>query len=178
MSNQLRDDLEGIRNLLEDPARWVKGAEHSPGNGTGGKGDRWCLIGAAKHVVNTTEVGDEIFMNAFAEMTMDEMLDDDGLGAANHQQRINNALQAISNEVPNKAALDTSAIAGFNDAPKRTHADVIKVIDRAIERCTIESEPTTVSTSNTDSPLMAFAAADLVGHGLNSQQIRSGQWHF
>lgn len=102
------DALRSIRDLLSDPARWVRDAfsltadgmkvsSHSP------LACRWCLVGAIRKVCGQED------------------------GALESRLAVYDALRGVA-----VAGRDAEALARFNDSS--THADVLALLDAAIAK--------------------------------------------
>jgi hypothetical protein len=121
MNQQLIDDLTAVRELLSDPARWTRRAYAKDANGgtflqaNDPEAVCWCLAGACHKVTGAA--------------SLIQALDNP------RTSRLKDAVRdeiAVSDVGCDPMAL--SSIAAFNDDSDVTHADVLAVLDRAIEK--------------------------------------------
>lgn len=112
MSSRLHDDLVSVRALLDKPENWIKRrmAATKDGYDVGSlkpKAECFCLLGASNRVCLTPGVP----YDAQRVMDIDRAV-----------------LRAIRTLHPR-----ATTVTGFNDKAERTHAEIIQVLDIAVE---------------------------------------------
>ena len=109
MTDRTTKVLEDVRALLSDRGAWVQGDFAVSKDGTPtplscSSACAWCLIGALHKVTQPFNCEDD-----------------------------SNAYHAIHLAIREETGSGISDIVDFNDHPSTTHADVLRVLDRAIE---------------------------------------------
>lgn len=117
------EDLIAIRDLLSDPARWTQilSARRADGDYAWPRAPeavRWCLVGAAQRM-STTYLGSVISLLA-------RVLASDERDVPTHLEMLRDPY---------------ATVAAWNDADGRTHAEVLALIDRAIEEAATDERP-------------------------------------
>lgn len=112
--SRVKTIVEGARNILADPARWIKGAQATDASGEiiGSSSSRavcFCLMGA-------------INRSAY------DLFNDQGFMI--RLDLAEQALDAVRDSIP----IGSGFIPSFNDRRSTTHADVLDVLDRTIAR--------------------------------------------
>lgn len=117
MATQLLDDLTAVAELLANWARWTKGCDALNQSGVACSADDpgavcWCLRGACKMVAD----GSDYRTPRFRELI--------------------SALESVLLAVPHYYMdCKNRTLVSFNDYDLTTHADVLHLVGRAIERC-------------------------------------------
>ncbi|MFM7009063.1 MAG: hypothetical protein ACKO0Z_06970 [Betaproteobacteria bacterium] len=101
-----KDVLTAARDLLADRDHWIKGTRFRPADPDKDKPDAFCLLGAISHAAYSFGVEDD-------------------------NDEIEYELLPLTTDIV-RAVID-GGIMTFNDHPGTTHADVLAVLDKAIE---------------------------------------------
>lgn len=115
MENEVIELLKSGRDRIADPKNWTKGyyARDAGGNPIGEDSPEavcWCAAGALQSCLVIIAAGNI---------------------RRNYNIR-NHALEFLHLSMPSDFDVNLFSIAGFNDAPETTHADVMAAYDRAI----------------------------------------------
>lgn len=108
-SKSVVDILSATRNLLSDPGHWTKNAFARDAygvrlhNGYDDEATCWCAAGAAEHFVGPGDAGWRL---------------------------ANRVIEIMRDALPSEWR---RSLGRFNDDPSTTHADILAVLDRAIE---------------------------------------------
>lgn len=115
------DILQDVRKLLESPRSWTKRAfaRDASGRETGNYHDAacWCLLGAINKCARVASFADPHYFDA--------------------REHIKRAVVEIAG--PGSPDVPTTT-ASFNDAPSTSHADILAVLDKAIDWAKSEKE--------------------------------------
>jgi hypothetical protein len=125
MNDQLREDLEAARALIDTPEKWIKGVLSNAYDQKHGQSARYCAFGACHQAIT----GQWQWPTSHKGVTDEEFKREKAAKMA-----LQAALPEDFQEEGFLSEIHVPSVPGFNNASDTTHEDMMALYDRAIKQ--------------------------------------------